>query len=176
FNLSSRHVTAIQIIGMGSSPSNSVQVYTYNDGQATPVPNVTVQLINADGTVALVQNSDVSGSVIFNGIPAGTYSLQAQASGWSFQPYLGLIIPTTNIIKLSGTVVSVPTNPINGPGSGGSGGVPFSIRAYDQAATNQANGTVVLVPNINVTIDGVFIGVTNASGTVSTTVSVGQHN
>jgi hypothetical protein len=177
YALSSRHVTALQVIGMGSAPNNSVQVFTYVDGEPNPIPNATVQLINANGSVALVQNSDVSGSVIFQGLPAGTYSVQAQASGWTFQPYQGLVIPTTLIVKLSGTSVSVPTGPPGlTPPPSGAGSVPFSIRVYDQAATNQTNGTVVLIPNINVTIDGAFAGVTNASGTLSTTVSVAQHS
>ena len=63
----------------------------------SPVPNVSVQLSTATGAAGAPVTTDATGYFEFSGVPAGTYTVTASKTGWSFSPNpVSLTVTTGN--------------------------------------------------------------------------------
>lgn len=136
------------------------------DGGEPPIPGVTVQLIDASGTVVRTTTTDTSGNYTFPNVPPGTYTIrELQPTGYG-NPTAGPFAPDTRPITVATTAVTnqnfgdtlstlagtvyVDTNN-DGVRQGGETGILGVPVALDFAGADGVFGTGDDVPNVRTT-------------------------
>jgi len=84
------------IYGPGVSAEFSIEVTTVLVGTSTPIPDVTVTLLNEDQSVVLSQKTSDSMGVTNFPANAGTYVLRHRKAGYSFDPDTA-VVTTANV-------------------------------------------------------------------------------
>ena len=136
------------------------------DGGEPPIPGVTVQLIDANGTVVRTTTTDTNGNYTFPNVPPGTYTIrELQPTGFG-NPPAGPFAPDTRPITVAGVAVtnqnfgdtlstlagSVYIDANNdGVRQGGELGIPNVPIALDFAGADGTFGTADDVANVRTT-------------------------
>jgi fimbrial isopeptide formation D2 family protein/uncharacterized repeat protein (TIGR01451 family) len=136
------------------------------DGGEPGIPGVTIQLIDANGTVVRTTTTDANGNYTFPNVPPGNYTIrELQPTGYG-NPPAGTFAPDTRPITVAGTPVTnqnfgdtLSTLPgtvfvdgnNDGVQQGGEAGIPNTPVALDFAGADNVFGTADDVPNFRTT-------------------------